>query len=169
MTRFIYHPVHDHHLRDIINPAGQTVSAMDYDDDGRLTEVCDAEGACAQSSYDLQGRSVTQTDATQRDVQYTYDDRGNVETQTDALGHTVSFEYDADDNLTKATGPDSIHLVGCIMCPPLPVIDESRVRRDGTNEFCKKGGSPEPFLYSARWARKPPTQPFPMCCLKLSC
>jgi YD repeat-containing protein len=80
-----YHASPAHHLRDVIGPDGQRVSAMSYDAGGRLSQVCDAQGACSQSSYDLSLRTVMQTDPSARAMSYAYDARGNVLSQTDAL------------------------------------------------------------------------------------
>ena len=55
----------------IVGDATDTrVAAMDYDASGRLTQTCDAEGACNSSAYDLAPRSMM---------------RGNVTAQTDGL------------------------------------------------------------------------------------
>ncbi|MCL4267259.1 MAG: hypothetical protein KJ069_29035 [Anaerolineae bacterium] len=105
-TGFTY--LADHYLHTIINPDGVEVAAVDYNDDGRLTQACDFENNCSHVSYNLSNNQETITDATNRTTVITYDDRGNVTAVADNAGHTTNFAYDEDDNLLQISDPNGL-------------------------------------------------------------
>ncbi len=112
-----------HYLRDIIDPLGNIPTRNEYDDQGRLVAMIDADGNRTEISSDLAANETTITDragtvntiktndqglATEatgggETVTFTYDSRGNRLTHTDALGNTRTFAYDAGNNLTRET------------------------------------------------------------------
>ncbi|MEM9189324.1 MAG: putative Ig domain-containing protein [Myxococcota bacterium] len=107
VTQFLYEePSFPHHLTTIIDRRGNRVAAMDYDGEGRLQELCDAEAACTTNSYDLSARTQVTTDATSRPVTYTYDVRGNVTQEVDGLGNVTTRTYDVHGNELTVTDPE---------------------------------------------------------------
>jgi RHS repeat-associated protein len=93
-TRFEYrNAAHPHHLTDIIDWRGVRVAAIDYQPDGRLGRMCDADGVCQRSSYDLGARQMTITDGLGIPNRYTWDQRGNVTGVLDGLGNLTEYTY----------------------------------------------------------------------------
>ncbi len=76
VTRFFYN--RSHGLLRIEDPLGEPVARNDYDDQGRLIAITDADGNKSTFSYDLGGRKVTTTDPLGHVSSVTYDDHGNV-------------------------------------------------------------------------------------------
>ncbi len=105
VTQYLYESEIPHHLTGIIDRQGQQVAAMDYTRDGRLRQLCDADGGCARNAYDLQARDWTFFDATDRPIRRKYDDRGNVREETDGLNHTTKYFYDSKDRLISVEDP----------------------------------------------------------------
>jgi len=93
-TRFEYRNAgFPHHLTDIIDWRGVRVAAIDYQADGRLGRMCDADGVCQRSSYDLGARQMTITDGLGIPNRYTWDQRGNVTAVLDGLGNLTEYAY----------------------------------------------------------------------------
>lgn len=90
-TEFLYEAPVAHHLTSIIDPKGNRIAAMDYDDDGRLAASCDANDDCTRMTYDLVGQSQTIEDPTRVQSSHTYDNYGNITSTTDGLGNTTTF------------------------------------------------------------------------------
>ncbi|SEV82810.1 RHS repeat-associated core domain-containing protein [Ruminococcaceae bacterium KH2T8] len=103
-TSFAYDD--SHYLTDITNDNGVTVSRNEYDDDGRLVAVIDADGNRIELNHDLDQRMEVTTDRLGYSTVYYYDENGNVISMTDALGRTTSYTYDSDGNQTSETKPD---------------------------------------------------------------
>ncbi len=98
-TAYRYHEQIAHHLTEIVNPDGTTSSVFSFDDRGRLSQSCDADGQCIDLEHDLEGRRETVFNAANQPNFYTYDGRGNITEATNTLGHTIRFTYDSADNL----------------------------------------------------------------------
>ena len=110
-TEFLYESHVPHHLTGIIDRQGNRVAAMEYTEDGRLKQLCDADGGCARNDYDLGARTWNLIDATQRPILRTYDERGNVTKETNGLGHETKYRYDSKDRLIEledATGAKTV-------------------------------------------------------------
>ncbi|MEM9728170.1 MAG: DNRLRE domain-containing protein [Myxococcota bacterium] len=105
VTQYLYESPIDHHLTGIIDRQGQQVAAMGYTRDGRLRQLCDADGGCVRNDYDLENRDWTFFDATDRPVRRKYDERGNVREETDGLDHTTKYAYDSKDRLISIEDP----------------------------------------------------------------
>jgi YD repeat-containing protein len=92
------------------------VIANEYDSNGQITQVTDAEGNITQFTYDKglliksvkfatdRGGASVLTPDNARDIieQYTYDDYGNILTKTDALGNVTNLTYNGFNNLTRS-------------------------------------------------------------------
>jgi len=105
VTQYLYENEIAHHLTGIIDRQGHQVAAMDYTRDGRLRQLCDADGGCSRNDYDLEARQWDFFDATDRPIRRKYDDRGNVQEETDALNHTTRYFYNDKDRLISVTDP----------------------------------------------------------------
>ena len=90
-TEFLYEAPIAHHLTSIIDPKGNRIAAMDYDNDGRLAASCDANDDCTRMTYDMLGLSQTIEDPTRVQTSHTYDNHGNITSTTDGLGNTTTF------------------------------------------------------------------------------
>ena len=86
-------PAFPHHLTDIVDWRGVRMAAMDYQSDGRLRELCDADGVCLESQYDLAARSMTRFDGLRRPTRYSYDEQGNVVGVLDGAGNFTEYDY----------------------------------------------------------------------------
>ena len=116
VTTFTYTNATDHYLEDIIDPRGIRVSRNEYDADGRLIAIIDADGNRVEYTHDVIGR--TETNDLGETTTSTYDERNlletitdpqgvrvmtnvydtrntNLQTMTDALGQTTTFFWDS--------------------------------------------------------------------------
>lgn len=92
-----------HYLTEIIDPRGVHVSRNEYDENGKLTALVDANGSRVELQHDLNARIETLTDRMGNTTAYESDQRGNIVKITDALGNVIRNAYDAYDNLTETT------------------------------------------------------------------
>ncbi len=123
-TRYTYDFFHG--LLRIDDPLGRPVARTEYDDEGRVVSITDANGHTTSYSHDLPGRQeqiedarggisvltydaggnvLSMTDPLGRTTTSTYDSRGNLLTRTDALGATTTLTWDAQDNVTTVVDP----------------------------------------------------------------
>ncbi len=94
-TSFEYRvPTHPHHLTDLVDHRGVRIAAMTYTGDGRLDELCDADGVCFDNDYDLVGHELTRYDGLGRPTRRLYSDRGEVSDIIDGLGNVTQLNYD---------------------------------------------------------------------------
>jgi YD repeat-containing protein len=100
-TRFEYQS--GHYLRDIIDPRGVRVSRNEYDADGRLVAVIDADGHRVEFSRDIDGRAEQRRDRNGRTTTYVYNTRGDILSETNAAGETVTRTYDDVGNTLSET------------------------------------------------------------------
>ncbi|MCB9492496.1 MAG: RHS repeat protein [Dehalococcoidia bacterium] len=110
-TRFEYNaPGHPHHLTDIIDWRGVRMAAIDYQPDGRMREMCDADGVCIEQQYDLVAQTVLRFTGLPAPTRYAYDTRGNINRIEDGLGNTQLFTYDGApwDNLIERIDADGV-------------------------------------------------------------
>ncbi len=87
-----------HYLEDIVDPRGIRVSRNEYDTEGRLTAIIDADGNRIEYDHNVIGRTETVRDRRGNPTVYVYDDEGNVLVETNALGESITRTYDADRN-----------------------------------------------------------------------
>ena len=103
VTTFTYTNATDHYLEDIIDPRGIRVSRNEYDTDGRLIAIVDADGNRVEYTHDIIGRTETIRDRRNNTTVYVYDDEGNVLVETNALNETTTRTYDDDRNVLTET------------------------------------------------------------------
>lgn len=104
-----------HYLTEIIDPRGVHVSRNEYDENGKLTAMVDANGSRVELQHDLNARIETLTDRMGNTTAYESDLRGNIVKITDALGNVTRHAYDTYDNLTETTdalGNKTIYTIG---------------------------------------------------------
>jgi RHS repeat-associated protein len=99
-------PELQHKMKAISAPDGKSLCQFEYDSDGRLTGVFDAEGNKILYSSDLINHQQTITDRLGNTTVYHYDEKGNVTEKADALGRTTQWEYDAGGHMTREILPD---------------------------------------------------------------
>lgn len=93
-TTFEYEePSFPHYLTAIVDWRGVRVASFDYDDGGRMRELCDADGQCAQQTYDLAAQTMLRFTGLPNPTRYSYDGRGNVTQIVDGLGQFTQFYY----------------------------------------------------------------------------
>jgi YD repeat-containing protein len=79
-TRFEYNDTRAHYLDKIIDPLGRTGVRNEYDEQGRLKKIVDANG---------------------NPVEMVYDPANFVQTVKDQLGHATTYEYDTRGNIAE--------------------------------------------------------------------
>ena len=103
VTTFIYDA--DHNLIEIHDPLGNRTMKNEYDSDGRLVAVIDADGKRVELTHDILARQETIRDRAGHVTVQAYDDRGNITSSTDPLGNTTTRTYDDKDHLLSMTDP----------------------------------------------------------------
>jgi choice-of-anchor A domain-containing protein/RHS repeat-associated protein len=93
ITRFAYQAKQAHYLTDITDPRGVKATRMEYDDEGRLIAIVDADGNRVEYTHNIAGRSEMVRDTRGNSTVYIYDDEGHVLSETNALGETVTRTY----------------------------------------------------------------------------
>jgi RHS repeat-associated protein len=90
-----------HYITGIVDPRGILVARNEYDDEGRLTAVVDAEGNRTEFTHNLGGQVEKVIDRLGRTNIFAYDLRGNVTATTNALGGITTMLYDVNNNKTN--------------------------------------------------------------------
>ncbi|MEM1411250.1 MAG: RHS repeat-associated core domain-containing protein [Pseudomonadota bacterium] len=94
-----------HYLINVIDPVNRPVTRYEYDDEGRLTAIIDAQGNRSELDLDVPGRQSVVTDRTGGITVTTYDERGNAVSRTDPGGNTWSYVFDEEDRRVSETNP----------------------------------------------------------------
>lgn len=89
-----------HYITAIQDPRGITLARNEYDDDGRLTAVVDANGKRTEFQHNSNGRVEIIVDRLGNTNSYAYDLRGNVTFTTNAMGIVTAMGY-GDPNFTS--------------------------------------------------------------------
>ena len=104
-TQFVYEGGRPHLLDEVIDPLGRSGIRSEYDDNGQLTRLLDAEGNDILLDFDAVTSTQTLIDALGNLTTFIFDDRGNVVQEIDALGGVIERTYDANNNLLSETDP----------------------------------------------------------------
>ncbi|MGE0086302.1 MAG: RHS repeat-associated core domain-containing protein [Desulfococcaceae bacterium] len=83
----------------------ESVTTMEYDDNGNMISLTDAEGNKTTFTHNIMGQVKTKTDPKGKVWTYDYDDMGNLKSLTDPLGSVTAYEYDKVGNKIKDTDP----------------------------------------------------------------
>ena len=123
-TSYTYLTTPEHYLDEIIDPLGRNFAKSNYDDDGRLVSVTDANGVTSTFAFDPDANIETITDALGNSTTYQYNDQGFAEvivrpdggvvrqsfnsrgqllTQTDPLGNVTTYTYNSNGDRLSTT------------------------------------------------------------------
>lgn len=91
-------PGRPHFLTEIIDPLGRTGIRSEYDDQGRLISMVDADGKTIELVHDPDNFVETVRNQLGHPTVFEYDERGNVVTETDAEGGVTKRTYDLRNN-----------------------------------------------------------------------
>ncbi len=80
-----------------------SVTCYDYDDQGNLIQVTDAQGSMTTFEYDTEDRLTKTTDPLGNFETFDYDDNGNLISTTDRSNQMIDFEYDVGNQLIEKT------------------------------------------------------------------
>ncbi len=90
--------VNAHLLESIVDPRGQVIARLQFDDLGRLSGSLDALAQGATQTFDTTLNQQRSVDRRGNPTTYTFDSAGNVTKIVDALGGTTELTYDANGN-----------------------------------------------------------------------
>lgn len=90
--------VNAHLLESIVDPRGQVIARLQFDELGRLTGNADALGQGASQTFDTVLSQQRLVDRRGNATVYSFDAAGNVTKVVDALGGATTFTYDANGN-----------------------------------------------------------------------
>lgn len=93
VTEFEYLARIPHYLDEVIDPNGVSATRMEYDDDGRLIAIVDAEGNRIEYDHNIAGNTSIVSDLRGNNTVYIYDDKGRVLSETNHLGETTTRTY----------------------------------------------------------------------------
>jgi len=102
-TSFQYRTQPAHYLEQIVDPLGRPAIRNEYDAQGRLIGIVNADGQRTGQQYDAAHSTQTVVDAMGGRTSHQYDDRGNVVATTNALGQTITRTFDDDNNVLSFT------------------------------------------------------------------
>ncbi|MBD2168527.1 putative Ig domain-containing protein [Calothrix membranacea FACHB-236] len=105
-TQFTYDTTQTHYLREITDPLGRKGIRTEYDDQGRLIRLIDAEGNALDLSYSSGASSQTVKDPLGNTITRVFDVQGNVVQEVDALGGITQRTFDNNNNLLSETDPE---------------------------------------------------------------
>ena len=90
-----------HFITGIIDPRGLSVARNEYNENGQLTAVVDADGNRTEFSHDANNKMERVIDRLGHTNTYVYDLHGNVTAITNALNQVMTMAYDANNNKTN--------------------------------------------------------------------
>ena len=100
-TTMEYKSIRPHYLSKVVDPLGRSASRTEYDDQGRIKRILDADGNALDLSYDPTARVQVVKDPLGNSTTRVFDERGNVIKEIDALGGITERTY-FDSNLLKS-------------------------------------------------------------------
>jgi RHS repeat-associated protein len=92
-----------HYLDSIVDPLGRRAVKTEYDENGRVVAIIDANGNRVEQTFDPAAFTGTRRDANGNVVNLFYNDRGNVTREVDPAGGVTQFFYEDAANPDKET------------------------------------------------------------------
>jgi RHS repeat-associated protein len=105
-TRFEYDTLRSHYITKVVDPLGRGATRTEYDEQGRIKRLIDADGNALDLAYTNGASSQTVKDPLGNTITRVFDKRGNVIEEVDQLGGITKRTYDANDNLLSKTNPE---------------------------------------------------------------
>ena len=93
----------NHGLVNLYDPNGDRPARNEYDANGRLAAIIDAEGNRMEFTHDIAGRTEIVRDRNGNPTVYEYDDRGNIVREINPGGFEETRTFDADGNVLQQT------------------------------------------------------------------
>lgn len=103
VTTFTYLSDPAHYLEKIFDPLGREAARTEYDSQGRVWKVTDADGQTVEFSYDVAGKTQSATDQLGYVTVQKSDAQGNLIREEDPAGGIVKRGFDDQDNLLWET------------------------------------------------------------------
>ncbi|ELS01946.1 RHS repeat-associated core domain protein [Xenococcus sp. PCC 7305] len=95
-----------HYLTELIDPLGRIGVRTEYDENGQISKIFDADGNALDIDYDSASSTQTITDPFDNKTTFIFDDRGNIISEINALGGLTTLTYDDKNNLKSETDPE---------------------------------------------------------------
>ena len=106
-TELVYDdPNRQHFLTEIIDPLGRSATRTEYDENGQISKIIDANGNELEINFDAAASSQTIKDSFGNTITRVFDAQGNVIQEVDQLGGITLRTYDEDNNLLSETDPE---------------------------------------------------------------
>jgi RHS repeat-associated protein len=105
-TTFEYESDRPHYLTEMIDPLGRTGVRTEYDENGQISKIFDADGNALDINYDSAASRQTVKDPFGNTITRIFDGRGNVVQEIDQLGGITQRTYDANNNLLSEIDPE---------------------------------------------------------------
>jgi RHS repeat-associated protein len=106
-TELVYNkPNRQHLLTEIIDPLGRKATRTEYDENGQISKIIDANGNELEINFDAAASSQTIKDPFGNNITRIFDNQGNVIQEVDQLGGITLRTYDANNNLLSETDPE---------------------------------------------------------------
>jgi RHS repeat-associated protein len=93
----------EHYLDTVIDPLGRSAAKTEFDEQGRIKKVIDAEGNITEYSFDLGSNTQRITDALGNTRTLYTDSRGNVVKEISAEGHIILRSFDSNGKVLSVT------------------------------------------------------------------
>ena len=88
-------------LSEVISPKGEAVVKLDYDEEGRISQMVKRGEKPVKYEYDDQDRIVSITNGDYPPTKYEYDARGDMVFHENHIGQTIENKYDKFGNFTE--------------------------------------------------------------------
>ncbi|MTJ15867.1 MULTISPECIES: DUF4114 domain-containing protein [unclassified Dolichospermum] len=105
-TTFKYQAQRDHYLTKVIDPLNRTSVRTEYDENGQISKIIDANGNELEINFDAAASSQTIKDPFGNNITRIFDKQGNVIQEVDQLGGITLRTYNANNNLLSETDPE---------------------------------------------------------------
>ena len=105
VTTFKYEDSEPHYLTEIVDPLGRSGVVAEYDSQGQISRIVDADGNDLDLDYRSDTATQTYIDALGNTWTMELNQRGNVIREVDPLGGVTERTYDANDNILTETDP----------------------------------------------------------------